>query len=356
MDPDALRAEFPILERLAYLNAGTDGPLAARAADAARAALDHQLGEGRFLAHFEARAAGLQQLRAAYAGMLGCAPHDVALTTSTSEGLGKVLTGLGLGPGDEILTSDQEHPGLIGPLLAAARRGVRIRTGPLATLAEHLTPATTAVACSHVGWLSGELADPGLADAGVPVVLDGAQGAGAVPVRLEYLNCAAYAAAGQKWLCGADGTGLLYVAPKWQARIAPSAPGYGGFADASQGLAGELHADARAHDTPALPREGVALSVAAARLLAEAGWDDVYARATDQARVLAERLAGAGRVVAPRAATTLVSWEDADPPAASARLAAAGVVVRHLPHTPYVRASVGAWTSDADLDRLLEAL
>src|SRR5206468_2241362 len=121
--------------------------------------------------------------------------------------------GLGLGPGDEVLTSDREHPGLIGPLLAARRRGVTIRTGPLATLADHVTDATTVIACSHVGWVSGVLADPRLSDAGPPLLLDGAQGIGAVPVDPVALGCAAYAGPGQKWLCGADGTGMLYVSP-----------------------------------------------------------------------------------------------------------------------------------------------
>lgn len=356
MDAADLRAEFPILERVAYLNAGTDGPLAAAAVRRAREALDAELAEGRTTKHFQARQAGQEELRAAYAGLLRCAPDEVALTTSTSEGIGKVLTGLGLGPDDEILTSDQEHPGLIGPLLAAKARGARVRTGPLATLASHATRATTVVACSHVGWISGELADPSLAQLDVPLVLDGAQGAGAVPIDLAALGCAAYAAAGQKWLCGADGTGFLHVSPAWRHRIAAAAPGYLAFEDASQGLEGSLKDSARAHDTPALPREGVALSRAAAELLAGAGWDAVHARAITAAAGLAQRLADAGRVVAPRAATTLVSWEDADPPATSERLAAAGVVVRHLPGTPYLRASVGAWNDDSDLDRLLEAL
>ena len=44
------------------------------------------------------------------------------MTTSTTMGIGAVLAGLGLGPGDEIVTSDSEHPGLIGPLIAAASR------------------------------------------------------------------------------------------------------------------------------------------------------------------------------------------------------------------------------------------
>jgi selenocysteine lyase/cysteine desulfurase len=61
-------------------------------------------------------------------------------------------------------------------------------------------------------------------------------------------------------------------------------------------------------------------------------------------------------VVAPRDATTLVAWESPDPAATRERLADAGVIVRDLPGTPLLRASVGAWNDEGDLERLLAAL
>ncbi|MGI8801221.1 MAG: aminotransferase class V-fold PLP-dependent enzyme [Solirubrobacteraceae bacterium] len=356
MDASSLRASFPVFNRVAYLNAGSDGPLPAAAAEAAREALQRQLADGRTRAHFLARSEINEALRGAYAERLGADRADVALTTSTSEGIAKVIVGLELGDGDEILTSDQEHPGLMGPLLAARGRGASIRSGPLATLADHVLETTTLVACSHVGWLSGELADPRLGATGVPLLLDGAQGVGAVATDVRALGCLAYAGAGQKWLCGADGTGMLWIAPELAQRVHAGAPAYGAFVDASLGLDAELHTDARRHDTPALALEVAASSLAAARLLDGFGWDAVLARAAKLAAQLAGQLAERGFSVGPRAGTTLVSWEDDDPPATSERLAAAGIVIRHLPGTAYLRASVGAWNDDADLHRLLEAL
>ena len=357
VNPAAFRAHFPVLERLAYLNAGTDGPVPAAAAEAARVEVERQLVEGRASAHFARRFALQDELRAGYARLIGAAhPEDVALLNSTSEGLGRVLAGLDLGPGDEILTSDEEHPGLLGPLAAARTRGVTIRMAPLAELPGAVNEQTTLVACSHVGWISGSLAPAALADVEVPVILDGAQGAGAVPVDVGALGCAAYAAAGQKWLCGADGTGFLHLAPEFAARVRAIAPSYFSFADASQGLDAPLKPGAERHDTPALGAETVAYSLAALRLLEAEGWDEVHARASAQARRLAERLTAAGRTVAPRGDTTLVSWEEPDAPAVRDRLAGRGVVVRDLPRRPLLRASVGAWTSDEDLDRLLDAL
>jgi selenocysteine lyase/cysteine desulfurase len=281
---------------------------------------------------------------------------DVALTTSTSEGLGAVLAGMDLGPGDEIVSSDQEHPGLIGPLKAARDRGVDVRLVPFAELADGVRATTTLVACSHVGWITGEVAPAALAEVGVPVVLDGAQGAGAVPLDVRALGCAAYAAAGQKWLCGADGTGMLYVAPEWRGRIRPVSPSYVCFADTTQGLESPYKDDARRYDTPSLSREAVALSLAALQLLEAHGLDAVYARGRALAAELTERLAGSGRAVGPRGDSTLVAWEDDDPEATRDRLAEAGVVVRNLPGRPLLRASVGAWNDAGDLDRLLAGL
>jgi selenocysteine lyase/cysteine desulfurase len=356
MDAASLRAEFPVLERLAYLNAGTDGPVPAAAVAAAREALAAELAEGRVHAHFERRRALLTELRETYARVLGAPPEDVALATSTSDGIGRVMAGLDLGPDDEIVTSDQEHPGLVGPLIAARRRGAKVRAVRMRELADAVGPRTTLVACSHVNWVTGETAPAELARTGVPVVFDGAQGAGAVPLDVKALGCAAYAASGQKWMCGADGTGMLYLAPEFRARVRVIGPGYLSFADPSKGLESTLRDDGPAYDTPSLSRETVAFSLAAARVLEAAGLPEVHAHAAAQAGELARRLAAEGRRVAPRGDTTLVSWEDADPPATRLRLLEAGVAVRDLPGTSFLRASVGAWNDASDLERLLAAL
>jgi len=356
MDPAALRSEYPVLERLAYLNAGTDGPLAAAAVRAGQLALEVELGEGRTTAHFQQRMELQSRLRAGYARVLHCDVADVALTTSTSEGIGAVMAGLELGPGDEIVSSDQEHPGVIGPLKAARERGATIRLVPFGELANAVCTTTTLVVCSHVGWVSGEIAPAELAQVDVPVLLDGAQGSGAVPLDMAALNCAAYAAAGQKWLCGADGTGMLYVSPRWRDRIRPVAPSYISFEDTGGGLESPYRDDARRYDTPSLSREVVALSLGALEVLERHGFEDILAGGRAQAAELARRLHDAGHTVAPRGDSTLVAWEDAEPEATRERLRDAGVIVRNLPGRPLLRASVGAWNDGADLDRLLGAL
>jgi L-cysteine/cystine lyase len=357
VDARRLRAEFPVLARLAYLNAGTDGPLAAQAAGAATEELQRELEDGRSHAHFARRKELTDELRGAYARALGCEPADVALTTCTTEGMAITIGGLELGSGDEILTSDEEHPGLLGALGAArALHGVQVREVPLPQIAEALGPRTRLVACSHVGWMSGLTAPAELAELEVPVLLDGAQGVGAVDFDVRELGCDAYAGAGQKWLCGPDGTGMLYVTPELRERIAVSRRGYGNLADPGAGLDALPHDDARCFDTLALSAEAVACALSAIRVLESAGWSAVHERGRTLAARLAELLAEHGREPAPRGDTTLVSFSSSDPESERERLAENGVILRNIPGRPWLRASVGAWNDDDDLDRLLRAL
>ncbi len=353
---ESLRDRFPVFERIAYLNAGTDGPLPAAAAEAARDELLGETRRGRTGEHFERRRELGDRLRDAYARALGCEARDVALTTCTSEGLACILDGLGLAPGEEILTSEEEHPGLLGALAAAREvSGVSVRMVPLAEIAGAVGPATRLLACSHVSWMSGALA-PDLSGLEVPVLLDGAQGVGAIPCDVGALGCDAYAGAGQKWMCGPDGVGMLYVSPALRERVQVRRRGYGNLADPGAGLDAGLHEDARRFDTFALSAEALACALAAAEVLERAGWHRVHARAIALAGRLAEMLAEQGREVLARGPSTLVSFASPSPLAERARLAELGVVLRDIPGQPRLRASVGAWNGEDDLRRLLDGL
>jgi L-cysteine/cystine lyase len=357
VDPSGLRAEFPVLDHLAYLNAGTDGPLPVVAVRAATQELEREVAQGRAGAHFQRRAELASELRSAYARVLSCPAADVALTTCTTEGIAQTIVGLALGRDDEILTSDEEHPGLLGALAAAHElNGVGIRAVPLSAIAQALGPRTRLVACSHVGWMSGSVAPSELAQVDVPVLLDGAQGAGAIAVDVHALGCDAYAAAGQKWLCGPDGTGMLYVSPRMREELRVPRRGYPNLRDPDAGLHARLHEDARRFDSPALSAEALACALASVNMLESFGWRAVHDRARSLAGRLTELLEASGREPAPRGDTTLVSFPSEDPPAERAHLADAGIIVRNIPGRPWLRASVGAWNDEDDLNRLLGML
>ena len=357
VDMSGLRAEFPVLARSAYLNAGTDGPLPAVAGRAAADELERELREGRAGSHFVRRGELCSQLRGAYARALSCEKHDVALTTCTTEGINQVLAGLQLEPGDEIVTSDEEHPGLLGPLGAAQElRGVSVREVPLAEVANAVGPKTRLVACSHVGWMSGSFAPTELRELEVPVLLDGAQGVGAVPVDVAELGCDAYAGAGQKWLCGPDGTGMLFVGEGLRERLGVPRRAYTNLAKPDAGLEAGVHPDARRFDAASLSAETTACALAAVTLLESAGWAAVHERARVLAGEFARALGERGREPAPRGESTLVSFASADPEGERERLVQDGIILRNIPGRPWLRASVGAWNDESDLERLLDAL
>jgi selenocysteine lyase/cysteine desulfurase len=354
---EELRAQFPVLERVAYLNAGTNGPVPRRAFDAAEASLREQLEHGRSSKPwFEHQVERIDLLRERAAGLLGATRADVAITGSTTDGINAVLHALDMGRGNEILTSDEEHPGVLGPIATARdTRGVSVRVVPFAELPGEVRPETRVVVTSHVSWATGRLMDTApLAASGALLVLDGAQGLGAVPVDVRALGCDFYAASGQKWLCGPGGIGYLYANPE----LVPSLPapwsGYHAMEWSEHALVPALQPDARRLTTGFPAPHHVEWSHASLDVLEEAGFDLVYARASELAERFAAMLRDRGVALAPRGPSTLVSFEVPDPETFAEQAADQRIVIRFLPGRPWARASVGAWNSEEELERLAE--
>jgi L-cysteine/cystine lyase len=355
-DPAEFRAQFPVFERAAYLNAGTEGPLPRAAGEAVRERIELELTAGRCgKPYMEGVIELAGRLREGYARLLACTPEDVALTGSTTDGVNTVLAGLDLGAGDEVLTSDEEHPGLLAPLGRLQRHnGVKVRVAPFAEIADGVGSSTRLVACSHVSWVSGRVVDhAALAQTGVPVLLDAAQSIGAVPADVHELGCAFYAGSGQKWLCGPEGSGALFVHPDHLEDLTVPWPGYGSLADAKDALNSSPAEGAKRLDHGFPPGMRSAWALASLSVLESAGWEWVHDRGAGLAAGLASQLAERGLEVGPRGRSTLVSWKTPDAEAEVARLAEAGFVVRSILSHGLVRASVGAWSSEDELTELV---
>jgi L-cysteine/cystine lyase len=358
MDLAAFRSEFPVVERLIYLNAGTNGPVPRRAIDAVESELRVELEQGRSgKQHFERLMEARSGLRERIAGLMGCDAEEVALTGSTTDGVNAALIALNVGPGDEVVTSDEEHPGILAPLAAAARRrGCRIRVVSWDDLAGAVDDRTALVATSHVSWVSGRVVDSAaLREAGAPFLLDGAQGLGAIPVDVRALGCDFYAASGQKWLCGPDASGYLYVRKERAVALDSPWPGYLTLATTEDALAFDQHPNAARFDTGMSPSGAVPWATTAFDVLAQAGFAEIHERGVALAARLARLLAERGREVAPRGQSTLVSWRSDDAEADVERLAADRIVVRHLPGRGLVRAAVGAWITEDEVARVAAA-
>ena len=353
------RAQFPVLEHVSYLNAGTEGPIPQAATEAVQARVAAESSQGRCGRRYIDEVLDLAtRLRAAYARVLGCPPSDVALTGSTTDGVNTILGGLSWSAGDEVVTSDEEHPGLLAPLgLLRKRYGVEVRVVPFTEVATAVSERTKLVAASHVSWVNGKLLDTeAIRKTGVPLLLDGAQGVGAVPVDVAELGCDFYAGSGQKWMCGPEGSGCLYVSPERLDDLTIPWPSYVSLADSMRALE-LLPADGAArfdHGFPVGTRSAHAL--AALEVFEQAGWSWVHQRSALLAELLAQTLSDRGFTVLPRSHSTLVSFEVADAAATVDLLAANDVIVRSIPSHGVVRASLGAWSSQDDVERLVGLL
>jgi L-cysteine/cystine lyase len=316
-----------------------------------RAEQERDLEQGRAgSAHFLHTLGLRAELREALASLVGVESAAVALTASTTDGCNIVLAGLGLGVDDEVITTADEHFGLLGPLGASAARVIVVAPEPEAILAA-VTPRTRLLAVSQVLWTTGrELPVRSLREqSGVPVLVDGAQAVGAIPVDatgLDFLTIS-----GQKWLCGPDTTGALVVADPERLRVA--APSY--FSQTGYDAAGAF-----------TPREGAARfepnwwsPASLAGLLAALGTRPEWA--FEHAASVAERcramLGALCEVIVPGERSTIVSFvPEGDAAELVERLAELEVYVREIPRTGLVRVSCGWWTSDGDLERLVAGL
>lgn len=345
------RAQFPVLERFAYLNAGSAGPLPRAAIEATRERLERDLVEGRTgKPYIEDVIEQRERIRGELATVLGTTAELVALTDSTTRGCQIVVTGLGLGPGDEIVTTGEEHFGLSGQLAASGARVVVTEADEESILAA-VTPRTRLIAVSHVLWTTGRRLDltrlrrPD----GPPLLVDGAQSAGAIPVDLDGADW--YTVSAQKWLCGPDPSGALFV--RDPERLPVRLPGvFSGQSHEADGTFvpkdGARRFDSGWIGAPSLAGLGAALAV-------HPEWRyEAAAAAAARCRELLEPLVD---VVTPPGRSTLVSFHPAGSPAdLVAALHERGVLVREIPGRNLVRASCGWWTSDDDLRRLADAI
>jgi selenocysteine lyase/cysteine desulfurase len=179
----------------------------------------------------------LAEFRAAVGAVVGATADEIALTQNATMGMNFVAAGLDLAAGDEVVSTDQEHPGGICPWrLAAKRRGVVVKELPLLPVlkdgpeavvrlfADAITPRTRVLVVSHVSSGLGirlparELC--ALArERGLLAVVDGAQAVGQIPVDVKELGCDAYVASPHKWLLAPKGTGFLYLRRESQNRL-----------------------------------------------------------------------------------------------------------------------------------------
>jgi L-cysteine/cystine lyase len=374
---DTLRAELPAVQTTGYFNTGSNGPIPRLAYEAADMTARRELEQGRIIpgAYVDNRERN-RGVAALAAGIFGAHPDEIALTHSATEGLGTALMGLTWNPGDEIVTTLEEHPGLLLPLALLARRfGVITRyanigdgaSGVVEALASQVTSRTRVIAVSHVLWSTGAVLP--LRDISefarrheLMVVVDGAQSAGQVSVNLQAMGIDAYAMAGQKWLCGPEATGLLYVRKDRFADIAPTYARYGQFEPSGYFIPAE---GAKRYEIGEFYSPAVAAQDAALRWLRdEVGFDWAHERIAVLGADFRRRLTnidGVTVVTPDQPMAGLVNFNIAGlpPQEVATQLYERGYTIRYVESVPCsasARASVGWWNTEDEVAGLAGAV
>ena len=228
MNVGKLREQIPTTQRMTYLNTGWAGPSTVSVVEAVSRRLQYESYNGPTSVEVLDSGEAIDlEAREAVAGLIGASADEVLLTSSTTDGINTVMTGLPWEEGDEIITCNLEHSSILLPSYQLQRLcGVKVNVltvdpgeaheSILSKVEDAITDRTRMVFFSHIEYSTGlRIPVEGIrkltAGRGIWMLIDGAQGAGHVSVDVGEIDCDFYAMPGQKWLLGPDGTGALYI-------------------------------------------------------------------------------------------------------------------------------------------------
>ena len=241
-----LREEMPAVAVTGYFNAGTNGPLPRVVHEAIVNASSRDLTQGRIGPNlYPGMMADSQSVRDLFADIFHADPVEVR---AHPQHIGRPehrprRNDLATRQRNSSRELQLEHVCLFAAMgLTSHRHGAVIKIVDIgngggdvvAQLEAAIPPRTRAIAISHVQWSSGavmplkEIAAMARAR-GIMTLVDAAQAAGQIAVDFHDLGVDAYALAGQKWLCGPNGSGALFVRNDAIGQIQPTYLRYGAF-------------------------------------------------------------------------------------------------------------------------------
>jgi isopenicillin-N epimerase len=239
----AARRELMFPPEITYCNTGTLGAMPRDVLNAQTEGLvrlETELPDWPYYTPIGAPLSGYQKredIRADIGNFIGAEMDEIALTQNATMGMNFLSNGMTYRPGDEILTTDQEHGGGVGPFrLMAKRHGAVVKEidldaavangheGVLQAFSDAITPKTKVIMFSQVtsgfGYKLPAKELCALARSkGIFSIVDGAQVVGQLPVNVKDLDCDAYVTSPHKWLLAPKGTGILYIRRERQDEI-----------------------------------------------------------------------------------------------------------------------------------------
>ena len=295
--------------------------------------------------------AAVERTRGYFATLVGVAPDRVAIGSQAS--VAAALVAAALPEGSEVLVADGDFSSVVLPFVHSGR-GLRVRSVPLAALADEMTADTALVAFSLVQSATGEVADAdGIVAAahrvGARTLCDATQAVGWMPVAasgFDALICHAY-----KWLCAPRGVSFLTVSERLAKEMPPLYAGWYAGQDPWSSCYGhevDLASDAKRFDVSPAWQAFVGAEPALAMFAALDSYE-LYAHATG----LASRFRTGMGLPAPERVSAIVTWSDPDG-CDLARLTSAGIVASG--RAGRARVAFHLFNDDSDVERALGAL
>jgi selenocysteine lyase/cysteine desulfurase len=359
LDVSAVRARFPIFERLVYINSCSQGALS----DAVR----HSYEE--YLRDWDERGAPwdywverTEAARAAFARLVNAEPDEIAVTTSVSAGVAALASGLRFAARSKVVLTDLEFPTIGQIWHAQEARGARVVHAPPDRLGDAVDDDTLLVSTTHVSYRTGAMLDvPQVVrtahERDALVLLDAYQSVGSLPVDVKELDVDFLAAGALKYLLGSAGLGFFYCRRELWERAWPTATGW--FADEDI-FAMDIYdyspsPTARRFQSGTPPVPSIYAGIAGIELMEEIG----IAATREHVNRLNERLVAGvnelgGTVVTPERRGALVCVRSTDVNALVAAVAERGIVTSERDGN--LRVSAHAYNTEDDVDAVLAAL
>jgi L-cysteine/cystine lyase len=373
-----IRQAMPATTTHLYLNTGTFGPLPACVIETMQQRLQDEYTQGRLgAAAFETISNSYNDARNSVARLLNADVSEIALTDNTGEGMNIISYGINWREGDEVIITNHEHISALAPLFQIRDRfGIVIRFADIGLVAERpvlkaiadlVTPRTRLIVLSHVTWTTGALLNVSEVgymgrEFGIPVLVDGAQSAGAIPIDVKALGIDFYAIPMQKWLCGPDGTGALYARREALNYVSPTYVGYWSVKH-EENVEWELEDSAQRFELGGRQTAAVAGQAAVLKWLEEiVGYEWLYARISTlhgYAYNALKNVPGLTMLTPEPRVSGLVSFtyeghkaEDVVNHLRDVH----NIYIRNIPSFNCLRVSTGFYNTEEEIDTLVQAL
>ena len=342
------RASLPVTANRIYFDTASVGPVTTIFSEALARCMAEDVRLGRaLLPRFERIESARDQIRSELAILLGAEPQEIVLTQGTADSVRTLLERIDWRAGDEILTTQVEFPRCRDKIDAIERSaGVAVRVADVPAdagrdigwLEQAVSPQTRLIVCSGVVFTTGQrlpidqIAEFAAAR-GILTLVDGAQLVGANELDLRRTAVDFVAMPLQKWLCGPEGLGALYIRNS-------QVPG----------------GDNVVQSWPILEATAEQL-----RWMRETlGWSWIHARTvalSDLAFARAQEIAYGELVTPPdHAGLIALTFPEGESTAVVDKLESRGIFVRHRPELDLIRISTAYFIEEEEIDRFMTAL